>query len=58
MANPFFGEIIQELERKLYKQGYKVIIGNSIYDSVKKEHYLNQLLSNQIDALKGFTHNI
>lgn len=57
VANPFFGEIIQELERKLYKQGYKVIIGNSMNDSEKEEHYLNQLLSNQVDGLIVGTHN-
>lgn len=57
VANPFFGEIIQELERKLYKQGYKVIIGNSMDDSEKEEHYLNQLLSNQVDGLIVGTHN-
>lgn len=57
VANPFFGEIIQELERKLYKQGYKVIIGNSMNDAEKEEHYLNQLLSNQVDGLIVGTHN-
>lgn len=57
VANPFFGEIIQELERKLYKQGYKVIIGNSMNDSEKEAHYLNQLLSNQVDGLIVGTHN-
>lgn len=57
VANPFFGELIQDLERKLYKEGYKVIIGNSMNDSEKEEYYLNQLLSNQVDGLIVGTHN-
>src|SRR5699024_7760471 len=39
------------------KEGYKVIIGNSMNDSEKEEYYLNQLLSNQVDGLIVGTHN-
>lgn len=58
VANPFFGELILELEKKLYDKGYIVIIGNSMNNKEKETHYINQLLSNQIDALIVGTHNI
>lgn len=58
VANPFFGELILELEKKLYAKGYVVIIGNSMSDPEKERHYMNQLLSNQVDALIVGTHNI
>ncbi|OIJ31546.1 MULTISPECIES: LacI family DNA-binding transcriptional regulator [Staphylococcus] len=57
VANPFFGELVEALEIKLYNQGYKVIIGNSMNDPEKEMHYLDQLLSNQIDGLIVGTHN-
>ncbi|MEJ7443195.1 LacI family transcriptional regulator, partial [Staphylococcus warneri] len=58
VANPFFGELIFELEKRLYDKGYIVIIVNSINNPEKERHYINQLLSNQIDALIVGTHNI
>lgn len=57
VTNPFFGELVEELEKKLYLQGYKVIIGNSMNDPEKEKNYLNQLLSNQVDGLIVGTHN-
>lgn len=58
VSNPFFGELINELEKKLYDKGYIVIIGNSMNNPDKETHYINQLLSNQVDALIVGTHNI
>ncbi len=57
VSNPFFGELVEELEKKIYSQGYKVIIGNSMNDPEKEKNYLNQLLSNQVDGLIVGTHN-
>lgn len=57
VGNPFFGELIEELEKGLYRKGYKVIIGNSLNDSQKEQDYLNQLLTKQIDGLIVGTHN-
>ena len=57
VSNPFFGELVEELEKKLYSQGYKVIIGNSMNDPEKEKNYLNQLLSNQVGGLIVGTHN-
>ncbi|WP_285016959.1 LacI family DNA-binding transcriptional regulator [Lactococcus garvieae] len=57
VSNPFFGELIEELEKGLYSKGYKVIIGNSLNDPQKEKDYLNQLLTKQIDGLIVGTHN-
>ncbi|MFT4186882.1 MAG: LacI family DNA-binding transcriptional regulator [Micrococcaceae bacterium] len=57
VANPFFGELIDALERRLYQQGFKVLIGNSMNDPKKETSYLNQLLSKQVDGLIVGTHN-
>ncbi|WP_323703800.1 LacI family DNA-binding transcriptional regulator [Mammaliicoccus sp. Dog046] len=57
VTNPFFGELVEELEKRLYSQGYKVIIGNSMNDPDKEKNYLDQLLSNQVDGLIVGTHN-
>ncbi|MCH4171287.1 MAG: LacI family DNA-binding transcriptional regulator [Lactobacillus sp.] len=57
VANPFFGELTDTLERLLYQAGYKVLIGNSMNDPQKEAAYLNQLLSRQVDGLIVGTHN-
>lgn len=57
IAHPFFGEIVELLEKKLYLKGYTVIVGDSMYDEKKEEHYLRQLLSHQVDGLIVGTHN-
>ncbi|GAK30153.1 LacI family transcriptional regulator [Weissella oryzae SG25] len=57
ISDPFFGELASLLEKKLYKKGYKVIIGNSTNDASKEIDYLNQLLSKQVDGLIVGTHN-
>ncbi|WEV45591.1 LacI family DNA-binding transcriptional regulator [Streptococcaceae bacterium ESL0687] len=57
VSNPFFGELIEELEKKLYQKGYKVLVGNSLNDSDKESDYLNQLLTRQVDGLIVGTHN-
>ncbi|RHH69095.1 MULTISPECIES: LacI family DNA-binding transcriptional regulator [Vagococcus] len=57
VANPFFGELVEALEKKLYEDGYKVLIGNSMNNTKKESDYLNQLLSEQVDGLIVGTHN-
>ncbi|MCB8539636.1 LacI family DNA-binding transcriptional regulator [Enterococcus faecium] len=57
VANPFFSELVEALEKKLYEIGYKVLIGNSMNNKEKEINYLNQLLSDQVDGLIVGTHN-
>lgn len=57
IANPFFGELTEALEKRLYTEGFKVLVGNSMNDPQKEAHYLNQLLTKQVDGLIVGTHN-
>ncbi|WP_334329419.1 LacI family DNA-binding transcriptional regulator [Companilactobacillus sp. HBUAS59699] len=49
--NPFFGQLVASLEKRLFDAGFKVLIGNSMNDSLKEETYLKELISNQVDGL-------
>ena len=55
--NPFFSQLEAEMERQLYCNGYKVLIGNSQNDPAKEENYLQQLLTHQVDGLIVGTQN-
>lgn len=55
--NPFFGELAAELEKRLFKQGFKVLIGNSMNDPEKEKAYLKELIGNQVDGLIVGAHN-
>ena len=54
---PFFSQLEAEMERQLYRNGYKVLIGNSQNDPAKEENYLQQLLTHQVDGLIVGTQN-
>lgn len=56
-ANPFFGELVEELEKRLYIEGFRVLVGNSMNNPEKEESFLNQLLTKQVDGLIVGTHN-
>ncbi|MFT8726927.1 MAG: LacI family DNA-binding transcriptional regulator [Liquorilactobacillus ghanensis] len=55
--NPFYAEMVEDLEKKLFNRGFKVILGNSMNDPHKEETYLLQLLSHQVDGLIVGAHN-
>lgn len=55
--NPFFSQLEAEMERQLYRNGYKVLTGNSQNDPAKEENYLQQLLTHQVDGLIVGTQN-
>lgn len=55
--NPFFSQLEAEMERQLYRNDYKVLIGNSQNDPAKEENYLQQLLTHQVDGLIVGTQN-
>ena len=57
VATPFFGELTAELEQRLFKQGYKVLISGALNDPGKERQYLQQLLGQQVDGLIIATHN-
>lgn len=55
--NPFFSELIANLENDLFEAGYKVFIGNSMNNPEKEAKYLDDLIANQVDGLIVGAHN-
>ncbi|RRK10149.1 LacI family transcriptional regulator [Lactiplantibacillus garii] len=58
VSNPFFGELVQDLESQLFKRGYRVILCNSIGDAEKERAYVRMLLANQVDGIIAGAHNL
>ena len=51
VANPFYGEMVTEIETILSEEGYKVLICNTNNNLDKETKYLKMLLSNQVDGI-------
>ncbi|MCL2279226.1 MAG: LacI family transcriptional regulator [Oscillospiraceae bacterium] len=51
VTNPFYGEMVSELESILSSQGYKALICNTFNNEKKEEEYLRMLLANQVDGI-------
>ena len=58
ISNVFYAEMIECLEKELFKQGYKTIICNSEQDSAKEKEYLEMLEANQVDGIISSSHNL
>ena len=58
VSNPFFGELVEEIENKLFEDGYKVILCNAAYNKEKERSYLRMLLANQVDGIIAGAHNL
>lgn len=58
VSNPFFGELVQDLESQLFKRGYRVILCNAIGDAAKERAYVRMLLANQVDGIIAGSHNL
>lgn len=55
--NPFYGDIVYELERELYRRGYKTLLCNSMNDTQQEQRFLDLLLANQADGMIVGSHN-
>lgn len=55
--NPFFAQLEAQLDRELYRRGYRVLMGNSQNNPQREEAYLRQLLNGQVDGLIVGAHN-
>lgn len=55
--NPFFGQLVASMEKRLFNKGFKVLIGNSMNDPEKEKLYLQQLMAHQVDGLIVGAHN-
>lgn len=58
ITNPFFAELVQDIEEELFKTGYKVILCNAGRDKEKEREYLRMLLANQVDGIIAGAHNL
>lgn len=58
VANPFFGELVEKLESKLFDRGYKSILCNSANNKEKERNYLNMLAANKVDGIIAGAHNL
>lgn len=56
-VHPFQAELIQDIEYLLSKQGYKVLLCNSLNNPEKEIEYLTMLKKNQVDGIIVGTHN-
>ncbi|MDR2089823.1 MAG: LacI family DNA-binding transcriptional regulator [Clostridiales Family XIII bacterium] len=57
VSNPFFGELVEKLERRFFEKGYKVILCDSMSDREKEREYLRMLAANKVDGIITGTHN-
>ncbi len=57
-SNIFYAELIEYLERALFKKGYKVILCNSEDDPQKEQEYLDMLGANQVTGIISSSHNL
>lgn len=51
ISNPFFADIIKQIEKEAEKEGYSILIFNSDYDLEKEKKYLKLLQQYRVDAL-------
>lgn len=58
IANPFFAELIQDIEAELFKKNYKIILCNAGKDKEKEREYIKMLLANQVDGIIAGAHNL
>lgn len=56
--NPFFSELVEEIENQLFQLNYKTILCNSTDNKEKERHYLRMLLSHQVDGIIAGAHSL
>lgn len=58
VTNPFFAELIQAIEERLFTLGYKIILCNAGEDKYKERECLQMLIANQVDGIIAGAHNL
>lgn len=58
VAHPFFGELVEKLESKLFERGYKSILCDSSNNKEKERSYVNMLSVNKVDGIIAGAHNL
>lgn len=55
--HPFFSEFAYYVEKRLYKEGYKLLLCNSNGDPEEEAKYIKMLKQNKIDAIIAITYS-
>lgn len=50
LADPFFGELIENIEKKLFQSGYKILLCGNADHQEKTREYVRTLAANQVDG--------
>lgn len=58
VSNPFFGQMVQEIEDQLFKKGFRMILCNAGNDAEKERAYLRMLIANRVDGIIAGSHNL
>lgn len=58
VAHPFFGELVDLLETKLFARGYKTLLCDCASNSEKERSYLKMLAANKVDGIIAGAHNL
>ncbi|MDT2827000.1 MAG: LacI family DNA-binding transcriptional regulator [Enterococcus viikkiensis] len=58
VANPFYGELVERIESKLFELGYKTILCDSANNMEKERNYINMLAANKVDGIIAGAHNL
>lgn len=58
VAIPFFGELVERLESKLFELGYRSILCDSANNKEKERDYLKMLTANKVDGIIAGAHNL
>ncbi|GEK59901.1 LacI family transcriptional regulator [Marinococcus halophilus] len=56
-SNPFYGELVAEIEHACNTKGYKVLLCNSLHEADKEQEYWDMLQRNQVDGVIVVTYN-
>ncbi|WP_283678535.1 LacI family DNA-binding transcriptional regulator [Lentilactobacillus sp. Marseille-Q4993] len=58
LTNPFYAELVNVIERKLFKKRYKAIIASSANNEQIEHEYLGMLMANQVEGVISSSHNL
>lgn len=58
VANPFYGSLVNEIEKYLRMQGYKTMLCNTVGERTNEEVYLQMLQRNMVDGILTCTHTL
>ncbi|MHA7966564.1 LacI family DNA-binding transcriptional regulator [Paenibacillus sp. CAU 1782] len=58
ISHPFFAQLTKHIEYYAYKQGYKLMLCNSLMDKDKEKEYIDLLRASQVDGIIMGSHTM